>query len=303
MRRLRVAAVILNLNGWEVLRQCLPSVLASTYEPLDVIVVDNGSTDSSPEYVRRDFPSVHLIECEENKGFATGNNLGIEAARRAGNDYVFVLNNDTTIAPDCIEQLVKRALTDSRIGAVAPRILFMNPPDRIWSAGGSYNMWRGVARHAGLRAPAGSPRWNRPRAITFATGCAVLLSATALSEVGDFDDSLFAYNEDADLSYRLRKAGWEIYYEPRAVVWHHEQWTTSRVRGRRWGLALCVRNILRVHAKHARWYHKITFYPYFFWRWIVLAGGNAVLHRRWDVVRGIADGIMAYRRGESGKPA
>ncbi len=298
----RVAVVIVNYNGSEVLCDCLTSVLASSYPALDVLVVDNASTDDSLAVVRRDFPSVHLIACTENLGFAGGNNVGIRTALQAGAQYVLVLNNDTIIAPDCIEWLVRRARADSRIGAVSPMILFCDPKDRIWSAGGEYNLWRGVARHAGLRRRMSEKRWNQPRRITFATGCAVLLSAAALQEAGGFDERLFMYNEDGDLSLRLRKAGWLLYYEPRAVVWHREAWTTSRTIGKRWGIRLCVRNILHVHKKHASWYHKLTFFPYFAWRWILLAGGNAMVHGRWEILQGIFEGIAAYRRGEWGKP-
>jgi len=303
MHQPRVAAIILNWNGREIIGKCLSSVTASTYRPLDVIVVDNGSTDGSVAFIYQEFPSVHVIECKENNGFARGNNIGIEYALGQNSDFVFILNNDTVLAADCIENLVERALADSRIGAVSPRILFFEPSDRIWSAGGSYNLWRGVARHYGLRGQSDDPQWNQPREITFATGCAALLRAQALRQVGLFDESLFIYNEDSELSLRLCNAGWKIFYEPRAVLWHLEKYTMSRLSGNRRTIHLCVRNLLRIHAKHGRWYHKITFYPYFVWRWIILSGGNAFFHRRWDVLQGIFQGIVAYMRRETGNPS
>ncbi|MGB9690704.1 MAG: glycosyltransferase family 2 protein [Candidatus Sumerlaeaceae bacterium] len=298
----RVAVVIVNYNGAAVLKDCLASLRGLSYEPFDVLVVDNASSDHSVTMLQADFPEVTVIETGDNLGFSGGNNVGISEAMRRGAEYIFVLNNDTLVAPQCLRALVERGESDERIGAVSPRILFAEPHDRIWAAGGSYSLWLGTARHAGLRAKANEPRWNKPRAITFATGCAVLLRAKALQEVGLFDESLFMYNEDGDLSYRLRKAGWKIYYEPSAIVWHREAWTTSRTIGREWGLRLCVRNILLVHRKHASWYHKIMFYPYFVWRWLVLAVGNAIVHGRFDIVRGIVRGIGAYWRGEQGRP-
>jgi GT2 family glycosyltransferase len=298
-----VVVIIVNYNGEAVLRDCLESLTKSDYPRMDILVVDNASQDSSVEMLRRHYPHVQLIVAPSNLGFAGGNNLGIEAAMLWGADYIFVLNNDTIVAPQCVRKLVERAEWNRRIGAVSPLILFADLPDRIWAAGGSFNLWYGSARHYGLRQRASMPRWQRPRPITFATGCAVLYRAEALREVGTFDERLYMYAEDSDLSYRLRAAGWLLYYEPEAVVWHREAWTTKRTIGREWGLRLCIRNILRVHAKHARWYHKLTFYPCFVWRWVILAGLNALLHKRFDVLRGLCLGIVAYYRGEQGKPA
>lgn len=297
-----VVVVIVNYNGASVLRECLLSLNQSKYECYDIIVVDNASTDDSLEMLQRDFPDVEVLALNSNTGFAGGNNAGIRAAISRGADYVFVLNNDTTVHTDCITKLVDRGETNPRIAAVSPLILFAVPANRIWSAGGSYSLWYGTARHAGLREHADSQRWKQARPISFATGCAVLYRSKALKEVGAFDESLFMYAEDSDLSYRLRKAGWMIFYEPQAVVWHHEAWTTQRTIGKEWGLRLCIRNILRVHAKHASWYHKLTFYPCFAWRWLILAGANALFHKRFDVIKGICKGIIAYRRGEQGKP-
>ncbi|MEM3486562.1 MAG: glycosyltransferase family 2 protein [Candidatus Methanomethyliaceae archaeon] len=297
-----MVVVIVNYNGATVLRECLRSLAQSKYERYDVIVVDNASTDDSLAMLRSDFPHVEVLALNSNTGFAGGNNAGIRVAMSRGADYIFVLNNDTTVHADCIAKLVERSEASPRIAAVSPLILFADPANRIWSAGGSYNLWYGTARHAGLREHADSPRWKQARPISFATGCAVLYRSQALKDVGGFDESLFMYAEDSDLSYRLLKAGWMIFYEPQAVVWHHEAWTTKRTIGKEWGLRLCIRNILRVHAKHARWYHKLTFYPCFVWRWLILAGGNALLHKRFDVIKGICKGIVAYWCDEQGKP-
>jgi GT2 family glycosyltransferase len=296
-----VAVIVVNFNGAEVLRDCLSSLSKSTYYST-IIVVDNGSTDNSRSIVQTEFPNARLISSKENLGFAAGNNLGIRSALADNHDYIFVLNNDTLVDRSCIEHLVKRAEENSRIGAVSPKILFADPPDRIWFAGGSYNLWSGVSRHFGLRAHADTAKYNIPRLISFATGCAVLLRSAALSEVGLFDETLFMYHEDADLSYRLKAAGWELVYEPRAIVWHKEAWTTRRTIGRSWGLRLCVRNILAVHRKHRRWYHAFTFYPSFSWRWLVLPIINALVHNRPDVIKGIVGGVAAYLRNEQGKP-
>jgi len=302
MLRHRLAVVILNLNGCEVLRDCLASVFRSEPEPPHIIVVDNGSTDGSTDMVRNEFPQVQLIATGQNLGFAGGNNVGLQAAIEAGFLYVALLNNDTIVDPQCFAQMLTEAEQDATVGAVTPLILFAEPADRIWCAGGSFNLWYGIARHYGLRGKRGNKRYLQPRDVTFATGCALLLRTRALTQVGFLDESLFAYHEDAELSWRLVRAGWKIRYAPKAVLWHREGWSSRRSVGQTIRLRLCVRNILIVHRRYASWYHRLTFWPCFVWRWIVLAGLNALLHRRFETLRGIFLGVAAYCRGEIGKP-
>jgi hypothetical protein len=187
-------------------------------------------------------------------------------------------------------------------GAATPLILFAEPPDHIWSAGGSYSLWRGIARHDGLRSRRNDPRFARPRDVTFATGCALMISRVAIEKTGMLDETLFAYNEDADLSCRILRNNLRIRYVPEAVLWHLEGWSSRRTVGQAFRLHLCTRNILAVHAKHRRWYHALTFFPFFTFRWLLLAGGNALMRGNMDTLRGIASGIRAHIRGEQGKP-
>lgn len=298
----RLAVAILNLNGCDVLRDCLASVLKSEPEAPHVIVVDNGSTDGSTDMVRNEFPQVQLLATGGNLGFAGGNNIGLQVAIEAGFPYIVLLNNDTIVDPQCFAHMVAAAEQDATVGAVTPIILFAEPADRIWCAGGSFNLWYGIARHYGLRHKRSDPRYQQPRDVTFATGCAVLLRTKALKEVGLLDESLFAYHEDAELSWRLLRGGWKIRYVPQAVLWHREGWSSRRSVGQAIRLRLCVRNILIVHRRYAKRYQRLIFWPCFFWRWVVLAGLNALLHRRFDTLRGIFAGIAAYFRGEIGKP-
>src|SRR5437016_2987592 len=123
----QVGIVILNWNGGEVLQECVRSVFALRYPSFEVIIVDNGSTDGSAEMLRERYPSVLLLENDKNLGFAAGNNRGIALALERGNDYVMILNNDTIVEPDCLRLLVRRAQSNSRIGAVSPKIYFADP--------------------------------------------------------------------------------------------------------------------------------------------------------------------------------
>ena len=295
-----LAIVILNLNGWDVLRDCLLSLRDSLYPDFVAIVVDNGSTDGSPRKTREGFPEAVVIETGSNLGFTGGNNVGIQCAMKMGARAFLLLNNDTIIDSRCLSAMMAALDADPRVGAVTPKILFHDRRDRIWSAGGDYTLWKGIAKHRGLRAPADDPRFARPCDVTFATGCALCVRRELVEKIGVLDDNLFIYNEDTDYSVRVLRAGYRILYVPNAVLWHREGWDSRRATGQKRRLHLCTRNILMVHRKHRSWYHLPVFAAFFAWRWVLLAGLNALRRGDRATVAGILSGIRAYARGEKG---
>jgi GT2 family glycosyltransferase len=260
-RRPRVSIVVLNWNGREVLEDCLRSVHSLHYAPFEVIVVDNGSKDGSVEMVQRSFPECVLIQNKENLGFAKGNNQGIVLGLERSNDYVMVLNNDTLVAPEFLTCLVERAESDPRIAAVSPKIYFAEPSDRVWFAGGTFSYWKGRNRHVGYRQKDCQVS-NVPREVQFVSGCVLLGSRRAWQEVGGFDESLFAYGEDLEWSLRAQKLKFKLFYEPRAVVWHRESFSTLRNGWQASQAYYSTRNPMVVMWKRGRWWHWLTFLPY-----------------------------------------
>jgi GT2 family glycosyltransferase len=297
------AIIILNLNGCDVTADCLRSLRESEYRDFFVIVVDNGSTDGSARRLRSEFPEAEIIETGSNLGFTGGNNVGMRIAMDRGARILMLLNNDTIAEKGFLGALASALHRDPALGAVTPRILFHEPADRIWCAGGDYSLWCGIARHRGLRAHRDDPRYNQPAQATFATGCALCVRREVVERIGTLDDSLFIYNEDTDYSVRILKAGWRIAYIPAALLWHREGWDSRRATGQRRRLHLCTRNILRVHAKHRRWWHCLTFFPWFLVRWVLVSGTRALLRGDRDAAVGILSGIAAYWRGEAGPAA
>ena len=211
----KVCIVVLNWNGWGDTAACLASVRQLHYDNTEVIVVDNGSTNDSVLRLRSEFPWANLIETGKNLGFAGGCNVGIRRALADGADFVWLLNNDTTVDPEALSRMVENAQSDLRIGAVGSAIYCMEEPDRLQAWGGGYvNFVLGRSRH--FLEPV-SDQW-----IDYITGASVLLRRTALESVGLLDEGFFFFWEDADLGFRLRRAKWKLAVAGDSTVWHKE---------------------------------------------------------------------------------
>jgi len=229
-----VGVVILNWNGLSDLIECLASVTGSTYQRMTVIVVDNGSADDTLTAVPAQYPGVTLIATGENLGWAGGNNVGIQHALDIGCAYVFLLNNDTTLSPDCIEILINTT-TQTGSNLLHPSIYYYDEPT--------------VAQ---LDPVEHLPQADRTRivAIDYAYGAAILLSADLIRQVGLIDARFFLQMEEADFFHRAQTYGFKSYVIPQARVLHKE----SRSFGARFTPVksyYIVRNSLLLLSKHA----------------------------------------------------
>jgi GT2 family glycosyltransferase len=214
-----VYVVILNWNLKQDTAECVESVLQSRYESYRVLVVDNGSSDGSPEYLARSFPSIEILANPDNLGFAAGSNVGIRYALERDADHAFVLNNDTTVDTEMLGQLVACAQGDERIGIVAPKISYHQEPHRIWRLGDRIHPWLPVPLSIG-RDQVDRGQFGEPFDVDYVTLCGALVSSTVLRTVGLLDERFFFTYEDADLCQRTRAAGYRIVCEPRAHMWH-----------------------------------------------------------------------------------
>lgn len=216
-----VACVILNWNGWQDSLACLAAVAEIEYAHISVIVVDNGSTDDSVAHIRAAFPAVELIENGTNLGFGAGNNVALRVVMSRSVDYVWLLNNDTRPKPDALTELVRKAETDKKLGAVGSVLFYADQPGRVQAwGGGGVNVWFGRSWHATARVAESS--------LLYLTAASVLLRCSALAEIGLFDEEFFLYWEDADLGFRLRKGGWGLGVADGSVVLHKEHASTGR---------------------------------------------------------------------------
>ncbi len=210
-RKGKVTVIIVNYNGKKYLKKCIESIQQQTYRNHSVLIVDNGSDDDSVNYLSRQYPQIELIVCEENKGFAAGNNLGIMHAIRQGTEYVLLLNVDTVPEANMIERLIDKA-DESTV--TVPRIYSDKRMIKIWYAGGELDYVNGKSYHC---CEAGA---NGVKIVGFACGCCVLIHKDIILRNGMFDEKYFLYFEDTDLSFRWMQSGVKIKYVPEAKMWH-----------------------------------------------------------------------------------
>ena len=242
---MKTTVIIPNYNGKHFLKKCLESLTKSTV-CASVIMVDNGSSDQSCEFVREFFPQVRLLEFPENRGFCEAVNAGIRAAET---EYVFLLNNDTEVAPDCIGRLEAAMDQDSRIFSVGAKMLSMQERDKVDTAGDLYSAF-GWAYAIGKGKP--SARYEKSRRVFSNCAGAALYRRAYLEKTGLFDEAHFAYLEDIDVGYRAKIYGYKNVYCPSAMVYHVGS-GTSGSRYNSFKVRLAARNNIYLNYKNMPW--------------------------------------------------
>lgn len=212
-----VGIVISNYNGWQDTVRCLESLDKQTYRDFEIILLDDASTNDSVQQLQKHLTAnTVFLPQQENTGFAAVNNVGMRRALTDGCEWVLLLNNDTVAAPDFVETLLR----ETPAGAVScPKMLFMDPPDEIWFAGGELDRTTGKVKHLGGHAKDGSA-FAEKKQVSFITFCCVLLPRQVIERVGFLDETLFMYCEDVDYCIRLADAGVPLWFLPDAKIWH-----------------------------------------------------------------------------------
>ncbi len=249
-----VHVIVLNWHGWCDTIACLQSLKALDYPHVRLTVVDNASTDDSVARIRQAHPDVHLLVCDRNYGFAEGNNIGIRYALEQGADYVWILNNDTIVAPDSLSKLVAACVADPAIGTAGPKIYYADPPDRLWFAGAIFRPWLGLSVILGHDQIDDHRRWETQCDASFITGCAMLVRSELFSQIGLFDPIYFFMGEDLDFGMRARTSGWRNVYVPAATI-RHKVSSSSGGAGSPFSLYYSCRNWFLLMQKHARVVH------------------------------------------------
>ena len=294
-----VSIIIVNYNGKRFLDACLGSLYRQSYPATEILLVDNGSSDGSVAYVREHYPGVKAIETGENFGFARANNIGIEASR---GEYVATLNNDTEVTPSWLSALVEAMQSDGRIGMCASKMLRMDDHGVIDSTGicisRSGACWdRGMfERDAG--------QYEKTEEVFGPCAGAALYRRAMLDEVGMFDEDFISYQEDTDLAFRGRLAGWKCLYVPKAAVYHVHGGTAGYVTD--YTIYYGNRNIVWYPLKDFPAGLLLTSLPFIVGRslgvipyYMRRGRGATILRSKADAVKGVPK--MLGKRRKSGK--
>ena len=240
-----VTVVIPNWNGERFLDLCLDSLRGQSFDDFDTVVVDNGSTDGSTDFVERRFPEVSVVSLAENRGFAAAVNAGIEAS---ATEFVALLNNDTEQDPNWLRALVRAARVHPECGLFASKLVDFHDR-RVLDGAGDAMRLSGLPYRLG-HGERDRGQFDTPGYVFGACGAAALYRKSLFDEVGLFDEDFVSYCEDGDLSFRARLAGHRCFYVPGAVVYHMGSASTGGKRsptatrlGTRNSLSLLVKDL------------------------------------------------------------
>jgi GT2 family glycosyltransferase len=213
----KVGIVVLNWNGWRDTIECLNTLHSVDYPCFQVIVVDNGSTDRSPEEIRARNPSVKIIETGSNLGYAGGNNVGLKYALEIGCDFVLLLNNDTLCPRDFLRPLVWGMVERQDAAFAGPVIYFNDARDRVWSAGARWSYLENkLALVSEIPNETSQPILN----VESLVGCALMVRTSALESIGMLDESFFLMHEESDWCARAKKKGFGCVLVVQSSIYH-----------------------------------------------------------------------------------
>lgn len=226
-----VSIITVNYNQPEFTLQLLKSLQSINFKDFEIIVVDNGSNEDPKQEFLKQFPTIHYIRSAQNLGFAGGNNLGIQASKGA---YLFFVNNDARVMPGAIPKLLDIFQHIPNLGIVSPLICFdpvlsENPNQDIIQFAGATKLHPLTARNRTIgRLEVDKGQFNQPYPIAYVHGAAMMIPRTVMDQVGLMYEDYFLYYEELDWCERIRKAGYAVYLEPRAKVYHAESITTGK---------------------------------------------------------------------------
>ncbi len=211
-----LSVIIPHYNGAHHLPPCFNALRRQSYPHLEILLVDNGSTDESLELTRRDFPEVKIIALNQNLGYAGAVNRGIE---QSSGEIIVALNNDTEVAPGWAQALVDALQAHPEAGIIASKILLFDRRDTLHSAGDGFGC-DGLPINRGVWQK-DTGQFDQDTYIFGGCGGAVAYRRTMLADIGLLDEELFMYLEDVDLNWRAQLAGYRVVFAPDAVVYHH----------------------------------------------------------------------------------
>ncbi len=224
----KISIIIPHYNGIDILRDCLNSLYKNEFTDFETVLIDNGSSDGSPEYVKENFPQVRLIENEVNLGYAGACNQGMELSE---SEFILLLNNDTVLPENFLTEMIETIEGDKMIGMVQPKIISIQDKrffDYSGGAGGEMDIFgypfaRGrifdtVEKDKGQYSNLGNE-------VFWTSGCALLVRKSVINEIGLLDEDFFAHQEEIDLNWRAQLAGYKNVVTHKTFIYHYSGYT------------------------------------------------------------------------------
>jgi len=304
----RVACVVLNWNAYEDTAQCLNSLLSTDYDNLEIIVVDNGSTDDSGKKLAESFPQASVIQNDENLGFAGGMNTGISRALENESKYIIISNNDILMEnAESINNLVSVLENDDRIGIITPEIREWPDCDSVWFRQGYVDKRSGNASHIDTHRSFPNLRlkpniYHSDKSDTLLSNdyvplCFALVRSQAFREVGLLAEHYFMYYEDIEFAQRVQNQGYEVLTDTTTKVYHRVSGSSG---GNQSPLAVYYSARNRLRYIHDNSEYGIVAYLIYFW-WATIKTIHSTVVRQNKNLKAFLLGVYDGVRGKTGK--
>jgi GT2 family glycosyltransferase len=228
MNQPKVTVLILSYNGKYLLEDSISTYLSNDYENFEVVVIDNGSSDGTKEYVETNFPKAKVIRLEKNRGYSGGFNFGLEFAFNQNNSkYALVTNNDVKVDSHVVKELVKVAETDEMIGFTTGKVYYFDEPDTLQTVGKKEHpiYWNGG--HIGNQEK-DKGQYEEIAERYFSDDIFTLVRKKMYDEIGSYDENFRFQSEEYDWQARAKQKGYKIFYAPNAKIWHKESMTIGK---------------------------------------------------------------------------
>lgn len=290
----KVGIILVNYNGAKDTIECLNSLKNIYYSNKCIYIVDNNSNEKDVKFLENNinYSDVKIIKLKENIGFSGGNNIGIKEALADNCEVIGLLNNDTTVEVDFLNQLVEKLFSDERIGAVVPQIRDYYNKSIVTYGGGEINYLKGSVFIEGINRYEDSIN-NAERCVTFGHGCCLFMKSKVISKVGLLPEEYFLYFEDTDYSIQLTNSGYKILYCPESIIYHKESVSTKK--GSDNFQYYFTRNRFYFIKKNFKLLSKLTAYPI-----SVLYLIKKMLLKEFEF-KNVKVGLIDYSRGKTGK--
>lgn len=283
----RVAIVVPNWNGADLIQECIDSLLVQSYKNITIVVVENGSSDSSLEVLSEYKDRITVLSQKINQGFAGGVNIGIKYALKHGAEYIALFNNDAKAKIDWVENLVFTADKNPGVGIITSKIL-IGESNKIDSTGDWYTT-------TGMPFPRGrneidKQQYDNQTVVFGASGGASLYKSDLFKDIGFFDEDFFAYYEDVDLSFRAQLRGWTVRYQPDAIVYHRLSATSSKLGY--FAIKQSAKNFWLIYIKNVPFPLFIKYMPFVLYRYVRMYAARLIKGGFWAFSSGFFQSVL-----------